>query len=161
MLFQCLLSSRKGGVNEACGGHTGDSFSSQGQAGVCGGAGTQLPVLGAGPALLWLPDLRLQFEFAFLTSVYMCGGQYSAFCCAAASCSGEHHFWLSQVSLLCSVEEKVSSSFSVSWLAVFPGSLIQFLFMWLCPPKVQTEHLENRMLLSCCVPLFVLDSSSF
>lgn len=41
-------------MNKACGGHTGDSFSSQGQAGVCGGAGTQLPVL------LWLPDLRLQ-----------------------------------------------------------------------------------------------------
>lgn len=47
-------------MNKACGGHTGDFFSSQGQAGVCGGAGTQLPVLGAGPALLWLPDLRLQ-----------------------------------------------------------------------------------------------------
>lgn len=152
MLFQCLLSSRKGRVNKACGGHTGDSFSSRGQAGVCGGAGTQLPVL------LWLSDLRLQ---PFLTSVYMCGGQYSAFCCAAASCSGEHHCWLSQVSLLCSVEERDSGSFSVSWLAVFPGSLIQFLFMWLCPPKVQTEHLEKRTLLSCCVPLFVLDSSSF
>lgn len=34
-------------MNEACGGHTGDSFSSQEQAGGAGCAGTQLPVLGA------------------------------------------------------------------------------------------------------------------
>lgn len=51
-------------MNKTCGGHTGDSFSLQEQAGVSGSAGTQLPVVGAArqpsPALLWLPDLRLQ-----------------------------------------------------------------------------------------------------
>lgn len=64
MLFQWILSNRKGGVNKTCGGHTGDCFSSQEQAGVPGGAGTQLSVVGAArqpsPALLCLPDLRLQ-----------------------------------------------------------------------------------------------------
>lgn len=98
-----------------CGGYRGDFFSFQEQAGVCG---TQVPVVGAArqpsPALPWLPDLRLHFEFAFLTGLGRCGGLYSAFCSAAASCTGELRYQLSQVSVLFSVEERDSGPFSVS-----------------------------------------------
>lgn len=89
MLFLCLLSNRKGGVNKTCVGHTGDSFSSQEQAGVFGSAGTQLSVVGAArqpsPALLWLPEAPvLQFEFVFLTqSVHVWGTvQCLLLCCS-------------------------------------------------------------------------------
>lgn len=96
-------------MSKTCGGHTGDSFSSQEQAGVCGGAGTQLPAVGAArqpcTALAPWPEAPvLQFGSAFLC---MCGGQYSAFCFAAASCTAEQHYWLSQVSVLFSVEERL------------------------------------------------------